>query len=232
MSQIMLKVGSAQKGSILAVAFVLAQGYHWHRPAPEAEAPRLVRLLVRPELRGLILLAFAMGGTFSIYATYLANLTSEILGVVRISVFFTAFSAIAVTSRLFLAPVIDRTHKGWLVTICFSCTTGSFALSTLLAPGGGWLLIIMGLTYGIGHSLLFPLMMTLFVGAGSEREKLEMNSIFVSALTLGGLLISVALGVLGDVFGTRMIFTAMIGICAVAAALAHVAVRPALRATS
>jgi predicted MFS family arabinose efflux permease len=218
----------AVSGLALGAAFALAMAHRWHVPDPEAERPHLVRIAVRPRLRGLIALALTLGGAFSVHMTYLANLTSEVLGSVRISVFYTSYSLMAVGSRLLLASVLDRANKIRLATICFSCTATSFLMATLLPPRGGLLLVFAGLAFGIGHALLFPLLMSLFVGTGNEQEKLELNSIFVTTMTLGGVLITVAVGALGDLFGTRAIFAATIGICAMAAALSRLAIRPAL----
>jgi MFS family permease len=222
----------AVSGGLLAICLIVALGYRWHQPEPDAASVGLARIALRRELRGLILLSCAMGGGFAIYATFLANLTSEVLGSVRISPFFAAFSLVAIATRVFLANVLDRVHRGALAAVCFAGVSMSYLLSTLLRPGGLWLLVIMGMTYGAGHSTLFPVMTTLFVETGSDAERLELNSIFVSSLTLGGLLLSVGLGLVGDLLGTRTIFAVMAVLAAVASVLAYVAVRPALRATA
>lgn len=195
--------------AFLAGAFLLAALHKFHRPASLPEKGAFQRLATRSELRPLLLLTLVFGGGFTTFSTFLAGLTVSRLGSVQVSLFFTAFTVIAVAGRLFFSRFLDHWPKHKVVALCLGLVA--------LALGGGiilrepWLLIPMGLIYGFAHSLLFPLLSTLFVNAGEDHEKLALNSLFASTNTLGNFAWGLGLGGLGDLGGYSLVFGVMGG---------------------
>lgn len=204
-----------------ALSLATAATHSFHRPASTAPGPSLPGLLRRPQVRNLALLALMMGGAFTMYSSFLANLSRERLGTVSISIFFSAFSAVAILSRLFLAGRLDRSSPRLLATGSFLLITTSYALSLVFTQA--WVLIPMGLLYGLGHSILFPLLSSLMVSSGSQNEKLGLNNLFASVNTLGNILWATSLGALADFTGLGTVF-GLYGLLALASALFALAV--------
>ncbi len=116
---------------------------------------------------------FHEGGAYAVFSTFLANMTRERLGTVNISIFFAAFSSIAIVIRLFLGSLIERKPPFLLSTACFIMVASAFFMTFGLRDP--FMLAPIGLVYGIGHSVLFPLLSTLFVNAGSDEERLGLE---------------------------------------------------------
>ena len=188
-------------------AMVLAALYKFHKPTELPVKGAFMGLLKRPELRILLLLTLVFGGGFTIFATFLASLTYDRLGLVQVSVFFTSFTVVAVTGRLFFSKFLDQWPRHLVVVFCITAIGHSLWGGAILH--NVWLLVLMGLLYGLGHSLLFPLLSTLFVNSGGDHEKLALNGLFASTNTLGNFVWGLSLGVLGDFAGTGAIFGTM-----------------------
>ena len=172
----------------------------------------------RREIWPLLILALLQGGAFTIYSSFLANLTRERLGVVSISLFFTAFSAIAIFCRLFLSIWLEGIRKSALAAGSYFLIVLSFVGAFFLRES--WQLIPIGLIFGLGFSVASPLMASVFINTGGEHEKLALNNLNVSINTLGNIAFAIGLGFLGDHFGLPFIFLAMGIICVIAVPVA------------
>lgn len=222
-----LVLGSSQPTLIfgLAAAFLVASllvslGHRYHRSESGQRPTGLLTLARRKEVIPLVLLAIIMGGAFATYASFLANFSRLRLGTVSISLFFTAFSGIAIASRLFFSGFIDRLPPRILGSASYFSIALSFVLSTQLSASQPWLMIPMGLLYGLGHSLLFPLISTLMVNSGAASEKLGLNNLFASVNTMGNILVALVMGMVADIFSLDVVFPAMALVCAAGGVLA------------
>lgn len=199
----------AVAAAFLMASLLVALGHRYHRAENNGRPIGLLTLARRREIIPLVLMAIIMGGAFATYASFLANFSRARLGVVGISLFFTAFSAIAILSRLFFSGFIDRMSSRVLASASFISIALSFGLSTQLSSSLPWLMVPMGLLYGIGHSLLFPLLSTLMVNSGGPSEKLGLNNLFASVNTLGNIFVALAMGLMADILGLDAVFPAM-----------------------
>jgi predicted MFS family arabinose efflux permease len=195
-----------------ALAMILALAYRFHEPGEDAERGPFLALLGRAELAPLFALTFMLGGAFSVFSTFLANLTRERLGEVTVSLFFASFSVVAVFIRLFLGPFIERRKAGNLTAVCYTSIAASFFMAFGLRSAGA--LVPIGILYGIGHSVLFPLLSTLFVNSGKDGEQLVLNNLYAATNTLGNIVIAVAFGAVADAFGVPSVFLCLTVLCA------------------
>ncbi len=192
----------------LSVATILSLGYSFHRTQKFGLKSFWV-LLKKGNLHELIVITLVFGGAFSVFTTFLAKISAERLGYVQISLFFTAFSAIAITSRLLLARWIDRIRKDYLLALCFLLIGLALLGALFLEPGRQLLLIPMGIFYGLGHSVLFPVLSTLFVQKAGLNERLGLSNLYAAVNTFGNISVALVLGLIGDVLGTASIFGMM-----------------------
>ncbi len=195
-----------------AAGVALALAYRFHEPGKAAESVRMLGLMGRRSLAPLFVLTFLLGGAWAVLSTFLANLSRERLGEVNISLCFVSFSAVAVLIRATLGSAMERRSARSLVAGSYALIAAAFLLSFGLRSSA--LLVPIGVLYGTGHSVLFPLLSTLFVNAGHDGERLSLNNLFSAANTLGGIVTAVVMGAAADLFGIGAIFLAMVFLCA------------------
>ena len=194
--------------AVLALGgIILAQIHRFHTSGPHGELAHPVKFLTGRDLRGPVVCAFVFGGAYAVYASFLSNLTMERLGHVMVTPFFAALSVTTIVVRVFFSGVIDRWPRGILLTSAFVAIGVSFGLAAGLSQA--WVLLPMGILYGWGHSLLFPVLTATFVNAGPEAEKFARGNAFSVVNTLGNVVLALALGGMGDGLGTGWIFAAM-----------------------
>jgi len=192
---------------LAAAGFLFTAAYRFKEiPQGEASVP-ILKLMRRKSLLPLITLSFLLGGANAVFASFLANMTRERMGLVNISLFFLAFAFIAVILRIFLLGWLERLSYRYLASACFVLISLAFILTfnlrhiALLAP--------IGLLYGTGHAVLFPLLATLFVNTGSDVDRLGLNNLYSASHTLGSILCAVAMGMVADIFGLPAVFLVM-----------------------
>lgn len=194
--------------------FVPALLHRFHeREAGSAAGVSFAALVRRKELHILFAFAFLLGSSYAVFATFLVNLTRERLGVATISSFFAPFSAVAIFIRLFLGRRLERLAPRTIIAVCFSLEVVAFAAAFLL--GSAWMLPVIGAVFGVGHSVMYPLVLTLFVNSGTDTDRLGLNNLYSSINQAGGILAAVALGALADAAGLPIIFAVMAASCAV-----------------
>ena len=67
-------------------------------------------------------------------------------------------------------------------------------------------LVVTGFLYGIGHSILFPVLSTQFVNSGEEHEKITLNNTFIAVNVAGNVVFAFILGIISDFFGLQTIY--------------------------
>ena len=205
--------------ALTLAALLPALAYRFHEPGEKAERSPFLALLRRKELAPLFALAFMLGGAFAIFSTFLANLTRERLDTVSISLFFAAFSSVAIIIRLFLGAWVERVPPRILSAACFALISAALLMTCGLTDAA--LLLPIGIVYGIGHSVLYPLLSTVFVNSGTDDERLGLNNLFSATNTLGNILSAVAMGAVADLFGLTAIFFVMAALAAAMVPLAY-----------
>lgn len=218
---------------VAALGFALLAGilalFHKYQKDEAAENPvGLLKVVQRPELRALVLLTLVFGGAFAVFSTFLSNLTLARFGQAIITPYFTAFSMTAIAGRFVFSQHLDRVPRQVLVAGALALIALAFGQALLLQSP--WMLLTMGMAYGLGHSLLFPVLSTLYVNSGPEGDRFILNNTFSAVNTLGNVLLATALGALGDWLGLTGIFGVMGGLVAVGAVYAFAALKKPDRA--
>ncbi len=164
-------------------------------------------VIKRKELFVLIIAGIMVGGGWSVLATFIPNFTKERLGMANLSAYFIANALIAFLSRAVFSRFIDRTSKRDLVMLGSGLVFFSMILTAVLHFP--WQLYGIGLLYGLGHSILYPVLSAAFVDSGHDREKFSLNNTFIAFYTFGTVFVSTLFGLVGDFFGTVSIFISM-----------------------
>lgn len=173
----------------------------------EAAPPASFRQVVaRRDLRPLFVLAFTFGVYYSALTAFLPHHTLVTLGEANLSAFLIPFSVVSVVIRLVLGQQMDQRPPRRFLYLSFLAI--GVAMGLLWLPASWWWLIAAGLLYGIGHSILYPLLNALFVDAGGEAQKATYSNAFLVANQLGAVLMTPLLGILGDTIG----FGAVVGV--------------------
>jgi len=173
-----------------------------HRP-PQNEPEAFHEVVTRPDMRWLLILAFAFGIYYSAMASFLPHHTQSTLGEANLSAFLIPFSAVSIVLRLLFRGQLDKRPPRRFLYLSFLAIFGSQVC--LILPAG-WIWIAMaGLLYGIGHSILFPLMNSLFVQVGGEDQKAVYSNAYTVANLTGAILMTPLLGALGDFWGFQSI---------------------------
>jgi predicted MFS family arabinose efflux permease len=198
---------------LLAAGFALAC-WLWslqlqEPPARTAiEEPQSFRaVVVRKDIRTLLILSFAFGTYYSAIASFLPHHTKDTLGEANLSSFLVPFSAVSLAIRLVLGKQFDRRLPRRFLYLSFLSVGVAMGL-LLLPPSWTWI-VLAGVFYGLGHSVLFPLMNTLFVQVGGEDQKAVYSNMYLVANLSGAVLMTPALGALGDFFGFRAIIAVL-----------------------
>jgi predicted MFS family arabinose efflux permease len=173
----------------------------------DERTPSALEVMARPELRPLFLLTFAFGMYYSALATFLPHHTLDLLGEANLSAFMVPFSLVAIGIRVFLGKEFDRRPPRRFLHLSFLAIL--LALVSLLLPLGWWGLILAGLLYGVGHSVLFPLLNTLVVQRGPEAHKASFSNAFTVVNLISAIVTTPLLGLLGDLWGFPAIVTVL-----------------------
>ena len=195
--------------NIVAIIAVLFISYEKKEKIDKSSG--ILNIINRKSLLVLIFLAFVLGGAWSVLSTFIPNFSKERLGMPNLSSYFLSFAFVAILSRLLFSGFVDKISRKILIVtaFCFAMSAMIFTLF-LFHP---WQLYGIGFLYGIGHSILYPVLNALFVDHGNDKEKFTSTNAFLAFYTLGNVLISTFLGFTGDLFGTISIFIFMGLIC-------------------
>jgi len=179
---------------------------------PADEEPRSFREVVRRrDMRPLFVLAFAFGIYYSALSSFLPHHTQLTLGEANLSAFLIPFSIVSVILRLVLGGQFDTKPPRRFLYLSFLAIV--VAQGFLLLPASWVWVVAAGTFYGLGHSILYPLLNTLFVQAGGEDQKAVYSNAYLVANLLGAVATTPLLGALGDLAG----FSAVVAVLAAVA---------------
>jgi MFS family permease len=213
--------GSPRRGSPVAVRRLVrlhrrrlaaAATHRFHESAgDEAERTSFAALLRRKELYPLSVLAFLLGGAYAVFPTFLVNLTRLRLGVPTI----TGFLRILLR-RGDLHPTLPRLPPGGhdspaLIVGGFLLETAAFVLAFFLSTPHAHPI---GFIYGIGHSVMYPLLSTLYVNSGTDADRLGLNNLYSATNMLGNIATAIVMGGAADLTGLPTVFILMAVLCA------------------
>jgi predicted MFS family arabinose efflux permease len=199
--------------AFIAAGLAAAATHRFHESAgDEAERTSFAALLRRKELYPLSVLAFLLGGAYAVFSTFLVNLTRLRLGVPTITGFFVSFSAVAIFIRLFLGSRLEVMTPRRLIVGGFLLETAAFVLAFFLSDAR--MLIPIGFIYGIGHSVMYPLLSTLYVNSGTDADRLGLNNLYSATNMLGNIATAIVMGGAADLTGLPTVFILMAVLCA------------------
>jgi predicted MFS family arabinose efflux permease len=219
------RASSGHELFLLGAAFALAAWlWSWFLREPPATATReapssFLQAIRHPELGALVFLAFSFGTYFSALTAFLPGHTLQALGAANLSAFLIPFSVVSVLIRVFLGREMDRRPPRRFLSLSFGAI--SLALGLQFVPASWPLLVVSGLLYGVGHSILNPLLNALFVQVGGEQQKAVFSNAYLVASLSGAVLMTPLLGALGDLGG----FASVLGVLTVMALGSFVLVR-------
>jgi len=181
------------------------------RATEKQEPPR------RPALPWLpFFLALAFGGAFGGLWTFVSRMSQFRLGHAEISSFFVAFTMVSVTSRVTIGLILDKIPRKLILLVAFSFAFGAYFLFSRYQSNLE--LLVMGVMYGITHSLLFPTLSATFVDWFPEGKQWSTN-LYLGVFTSGQIFFSLIMGQISDHFGLGKIPFIMMGVFALALAL-------------
>lgn len=181
---------------------------------PREEAPlSFWKVVGLPELRTLIGLAFLFGVFYSALMAFLPDHTQKTLGAANLSAFLIPFSVISIAIRTFFGAKLDDHPPRRFLWLSFVAVGLSQIL--LLLPGSWWWIAAAGFLYGLGHSVLYPLLNALFVEEGGEEQKAVYSNVFLVANLLGAILTTPLLGLIGDFWGFSAIVAVLFAVACV-----------------
>ena len=161
----------------------------------------------------LIFQTLVYGGAFGIFKTFIPAFTETRLGFVDITRLFGFFTLIGIFYRLLFARFMDRFSRrsiqgaGYILFIA--------AILLLGRMTAAWQLYIIGSLYGLGQSLLFPVVSSEFIRIGEENRS-AYNNIFIALFIAGQTISSTGLGLVAGKFGISVIPYIITGIVLIA----------------
>jgi predicted MFS family arabinose efflux permease len=123
-----------------------------------------------------------------------------------ISLYYIAYSAAAVLTRLFGARLADRLGEERILP--YALTLTGVGLLTLILSGGNGVLALSGLLSGCGHGFLYPCLNVLAVRGEPVEIRGKITGIFTGSIDAGALIGSIILGQIGQWAGFPALFLA------------------------
>ncbi len=175
----------------------------------------VLSLLKRKDMLTLLLINIVFGGVFGVISSFLPNLATYTFKIPSYSVFFTAFALTSIVIRILIFNILDKLNRSILNITSLSFI--SLSLITIIFVKSQLHLIIAGLLYGIGHSIIFPTLSSSYVAKGNETQRGVLTSGYIVFNTFGIIFFASILGAVGDVTNLLTVFliTAIISIAAI-----------------
>ncbi len=186
---------------VMTAVLFLKDPHHAHR---KKEKKTFLDMLTRKNLYSWMFIAVIFGGIFSVFSTFIPNFSLERLGFANLSIYFTSLTIVAILSRTLFSNLLDSVPKRKLIAAALLFMLTSIGIILFLH----WpiQLAIVGLIYGMGHSVMYPTLSTTFLGSGNEDEQAVLNNTFTAFYTFGNVSLTTFLGFVGDFFGMTSIF--------------------------
>jgi MFS family permease len=198
------------------VVWRLTAGDRHERPT---ETPGAFALLHRYWPGMIVLVAVAMGTTFSVTTVFLTRYATS-LGIRGIGTFFLGYSLSAFLFRLLTRRWGETVGRHQMVLIGLaSLTVGSLLF---LGVTSEWRFLMPALVCGLGHALLFPAVVSLGAGRFPSRYRGSGTTLVLGFIEIGTIVSAPLLGAIIDHFDqrgyTQMFYTSAT-VCAVVGVL-------------
>ncbi|MCG8587919.1 MAG: MFS transporter [Proteobacteria bacterium] len=170
--------------------------------SPDGRAPGLREVALRPrQLRIQAIIALA-GTAFGALFTFHQPFAME-LGVSRVTTFFAAYVAAAVTVRLGVGRFIDRVGRLAVATGALCLYAGASAAMVFLQELG---LVAVGALFGLAHGLFYPAFNAVAVEGTRQDERGKVMALFNGFFNLGFAAGAFALGFVAEAYGYPQVF--------------------------
>jgi MFS family permease len=187
-SALMLSVLLLNLLTLVVVVFLTRTAY---RPLSKKRRPSLIRLLVRYWPGMPMLVALAMGSTYTVVAVFLVRF-AEHQGLKGIASFWTCYAVVAFTTRLRCATLTQR--FGRYRVLLWGITLQSFGLWALIPVTAEWHVMISATLAGMGHAFVFPSMVSLGSGRFPAEYRGSGTNLTLGFVNLGSALSAPLLG--------------------------------------
>ncbi|MBN1798872.1 MAG: MFS transporter [Spirochaetales bacterium] len=172
-----------------------------------AKSRNLISILKERKIKKAVYFAMLLGGAYGVFVSFIPIASGSKIGEANISLFFIAYSVIAITIRLLIFNRVDKIPSKLLFFIAFSAL--SSAMFLLIFLNSFLMLFVIGFIYGIGHSILFPTLSARFVSRAKGKDQVVFNNIFLAYYIGGELFFPTVMGIGGDLVTTDAIFICM-----------------------
>lgn len=162
--------------------------------------------------------ALALFGGATTYGVIIAFLPlfAPQRGIDDIGIFFTAFAASTIASRIIIGKLSDRIGRQRVILPCMALVVGAVCLLAQLSSRE--MLLITALAYGFGFGAFMPTLNALVVDYTPPRDRGAALGFFTAFMDLGITAGSVILGVAGEIFGYTAMFygSALVAVVSIA----------------
>ncbi len=172
------------------------------RNTAEVEGTFLM-ILKHPTVLAMFMVGCCFGIGFSAHSGFIAPF-AEMRGVL-FSPYFTAYSASAITSRIFLGKIVDRFGERKILPAAFVITAAGFIL-LLTEDISSVLFLLAGACGGIGHGMLVPGMLSVAVRKVNRQDRGKATGVVTGGVDSGLFAGSMLLGFIGEKLGFTAIF--------------------------
>jgi MFS family permease len=192
-------------GSALGLAALLLQMplKESFLPSDRTTTTSFMKVLRKGKIMTVAGVALVFGIGLAAYGGFVSPFAQE-LNLPMISLYFIAYSAAAIVTRLFGGRLADRVGEHRVVPYALIITGCGLLLLNWL--GSSLLLVVSGLITGLGHGLLYPTLNALAIRHEPIHVRGKINGVYSGSIDAGILLGSVMLGFIGEAAGYRPIF--------------------------
>ena len=161
-----------------------------------------LEILGHPTVFAMFITGCCFGFGYSAHCGFIAPF-AELQGML-VSPYFTAYSASAIISRIFLGKVVDRFGESKILPAAFVINTAGFII--LAAVSSSFWFPIAGACGGLGHGMLVPGMLSVAVRKVNKQDRGKATGVVTGGVDSGLFIGSILLGFIGEQFGFTAIF--------------------------
>lgn len=122
-----------------------------------------------------------------------------------ISAYYIAYSCAAVGIRFIAGRLADRLGENQIIPWGFTIAASGLLLMPLVS--NDFLLVLVGLLFGVGHGLLFPSLNAMAVRNEPYEVRGKITGIFTGGIDSGAFVGALILGGIGEVVGYQVLFS-------------------------
>jgi MFS family permease len=162
------------------------------------------KVLRHPVLFRVTLIGLFFGLGFAAHGSFVAPYAQS-KGLL-VSMYFIAYSAAAILSRIISGRIVDRLGEGRIVPFALIATgVGFTSLGLVDSAKGLW---ASGFITGLGHGILYPCLVAMAIRPMPSQNRGKANGVFTGGVDAGMFCGSIALGFIGEQLGYNAIFLA------------------------